>query len=234
MEQVRRPSAALATWQATGAFASLIPALASISREDISVVDCLAQPSTPTRPGRRVARFAGLLASLDGKAAGQVMAALRSSRAEIQGVRLLVEGLHSFAPVAADRLAAGPPSDAEIRRWVARLGRLNVGAIMRLVSARWAADREIGIAAPEAAAVHSLYRRMLRSAFRDPIDLASLAIDGDDVRASGIPAGPTLGKILSALLDRVIENPSHNTRDWLLREAAVLDKRFRLDSDPSS
>jgi tRNA nucleotidyltransferase (CCA-adding enzyme) len=72
---------------------------------------------------------------------------------------------------------------------------------------------------------------MLRSAFRDPIDLASLAIDGDDLRSTGIPPGRVLGKILSSLVERVIEDPSRNTRDWLLREAAVLDKRFRLESE---
>jgi hypothetical protein len=72
---------------------------------------------------------------------------------------------------------------------------------------------------------------MLRSAFRDPLDVGSLAIDGDDLRSAGIPPGPALGKILAALVDRVIEDPSRNTRDWLLREAAVLDSRFRLDSE---
>jgi len=51
------------------------------------------------------------------------------------------------------------------------------------------------------------------------------------LRSAGVQPGPILGKILFALLDRVIEDPSRNTRDWLLREAAVLDKQFRLESD---
>jgi hypothetical protein len=65
----------------------------------------------------------------------------------------------------------------------------------------------------------SLYRRMLRTARTDPIEIADLAIDGDDLRRDGIPAGPVLGKILKALLEAVLEDPSHNTRDWLLQEA---------------
>jgi tRNA nucleotidyltransferase (CCA-adding enzyme) len=231
MEQVRRPSGALAMWQATGAFATLIPALANVSPHDLSMVDYLAQPSTRRRPGRRAARFAGLLSSLDAKAAGQVMTALRASRAEIQTVQTLVDRLHSFAPIAAEQFAVGTPTDAQVRRWVARLGRLEIGAVMRLVSAKWAADRDAGTGAPAAIDVHSLYRRMLRSAFRDPVDLASLAVDGDDLRSSGIPPGPVLGKILSGLVEQVIEDPARNTRDWLLREAAVLDKRFRLESE---
>jgi tRNA nucleotidyltransferase (CCA-adding enzyme) len=102
---------------------------------------------------------------------------------------------------------------------------------MRLIAARWAADRSSGQVAPDPAAVRSLYRRMLRSAFRDPLDVGSLAIDGDDLRAAGVPPGPALGKILTALVDQVIEDPARNTRDWLLREAAVLDSRFRLESE---
>ena len=42
---------------------------------------------------------------------------------------------------------------------------------------------------------------------------------------------PILGRILAGLRDQVIEDPTRNTRDWLLREAAVLDKHFRLESD---
>jgi tRNA nucleotidyltransferase (CCA-adding enzyme) len=159
------------------------------------------------------------------------MTDLRSSRAEIQGVQGLVERLHWLLPIVGERLAAGRPSDAEVRRWVAKLGRLEVGAVMRLASARWSADRAAGLDAPPGDAVRSLYRRMVYSAFHDAIDLGSLAIDGDDLRSTGIRPGPMLGKILFALLDQVIEDPSRNTRDWLLREAAVLDNRFRLESD---
>jgi tRNA nucleotidyltransferase (CCA-adding enzyme) len=63
---------------------------------------------------------------------------------------------------------------------------------------------------------------MLRSAQRDPLAIADLAIDGDDLRVAGIPPGPMLGKILHALLDLVLADPSRNTRDWLLREATKL------------
>jgi tRNA nucleotidyltransferase (CCA-adding enzyme) len=60
---------------------------------------------------------------------------------------------------------------------------------------------------------------MLRSARTDPIEIADLAIDGDDLRQLGIPPGPLLGKILKALLEAVLEDPSRNSRDWLLQEA---------------
>jgi tRNA nucleotidyltransferase (CCA-adding enzyme) len=52
--------------------------------------------------------------------------------------------------------------------------------------------------------------------------LSDLAVDGDDLRRAGIPPGPALGKILQALLDRVIRDPSLNTPGWLLEEARRL------------
>ena len=114
------------------------------------------------------------------------------------------------------------PSDAHIRRWVAAVGRLNVGPFMRLASAIWSARRAVGGNAPTPAAVHATYRRMQRSAFRDAVDLGSLAVDGDDLRRAGIPSGPGLGKILQALLAAVIEDPARNAADWLLQEAKRL------------
>jgi hypothetical protein len=47
-------------------------------------------------------------------------------------------------------------------------------------------------------------------------------VDGDDLRRAGIPPGPQLGKILHALLDRVIRDPSLNTPSWLVEEAKRL------------
>jgi len=39
---------------------------------------------------------------------------------------------------------------------------------------------------------------------------------------AGIPAGPWLGKILHALLEAVLIDPTRNQRDWLLQEARRL------------
>ena len=101
---------------------------------------------------------------------------------------------------------------------------------MRLAAAIWDARRAQNASAPGATAVHSLYRRMLRSAFSEPIDLASLAIDGDDLRRAGIPAGPGLGKILQALLETVIVDPTRNTADELLLEARLQFERLQQES----
>lgn len=101
---------------------------------------------------------------------------------------------------------------------------------MRLASAVWTANRDAGDPGPGAREIRVLYRRMLRAAFHDSLDIGSLVVDGDDLRAAGVAPGPILGKILATLVDAVIDDPSRNARDWLLREASVLDKRFRLES----
>ncbi|MGE5099120.1 MAG: CCA tRNA nucleotidyltransferase [Deltaproteobacteria bacterium] len=223
LEQVRCPSNALKIWQSTGAFATLLPALADASAEALSVADYLAMPGPATRPARRATRFAGVLLGLSAKQAESVLVSLKASRHETQAVAMLIERWHSHGQSVADAFVGDRPiADAEVRRWVANVGRLQIGAFMRLANAVWHAARNTGAAAPAERATRSLYRRMLRVAFRDPIDLASLAIDGDDLRRAGVPAGPGLGKILQALLAAVLEEPDRNTADWLLREAQRL------------
>ena len=113
-------------------------------------------------------------------------------------------------------------SNGTVRQWVAAMGRLHVPACVRLISARWAAERASGARVPDPSAVRATYRRLLRSAFRDAVDVGSLAADGDDLRRIGIPPGPALGKILQSLLAAVIDDPAHNTTDWLLHEAKRL------------
>jgi tRNA nucleotidyltransferase (CCA-adding enzyme) len=242
MEQVACPSGALTMWQSSGAFRTLIPTLADASPLVLRVPDHLARPGVARRPLRRTLRFAGMLSDLSARDAAKVMTALRSSKVEIQTVELLVDRWHRFGGRLARALesrtagdsAAAAMTDADVRRLVAGVGRLHVGAFMRLASARWAAARDAGRAAPaapaalvapavpEPAVICRLYRRMLRSAFQDALDAGSLAIDGDDLRRAGIPPGPGLGKILQALVEAVIDDPARNRADWLLQEGKRL------------
>lgn len=233
MEQVALPSSALRIWRSSGAFSTLVPELANATDEALAVPDFLAVPGSPVRPARRALRFAALLAEMSAKEAVGVMSRLRASKVEIQLVEALVDRWHRLgAEIARSLDTMMPPDESQVRRWVASIGRLHVGNFMRLASGIWAARASFGDAAPTPASVRSLYRRMLRSAFRDPIDLGGLAIDGDDLRAAGIPPGKSLGRILGSLLESVIDDPARNTRDWLLREAEELDKRFRLETGP--
>jgi len=78
--------------------------------------------------------------------------------------------------------------------------------------------------APSDAAVRSLHRRMRRSLYRDPLEVADLQVGGDDLRRAGIRAGPIYAKILHALLDLVLADPARNTPEALLAEVPALVK----------
>jgi len=219
MEQVELPSVAFEVWHASGAFASLLPALATLDPAALRAADCLAVPGPESRPARRSLRFAALLSSLSTKDAAKVMASLKGSRAEAQLVENMVDKWRRYGGDLRRSLAEGDPTDEQIRRWVAGIGRLDLGSFMRLAGGLWAAARRDGRDAPTAAEIRRLYRRMRLSAARDPIDIGALAVDGDDLRRAGIPAGRSLGMILRALLDIVIADPTKNSADFLLNEA---------------
>ena len=222
-DQVRRPSDALKIWQSSGAFASLIPVLAGVSSPALSVPDFAAQPGSARRPARRVVRYAGMLVSLGAAGAESVLLGLRASKHEIRDVVSLVERWEATGgEIRASLTGGGPVAEPSVRRWVASITRLGVGPFMRLARAIWCAERAAGADAPDERSIRRLHRSMLTVALRDPIDLGSLAIDGDDLRRAGIPAGPSLGKILQSLLAAVIDEPARNTPEWLLREAARL------------
>lgn len=251
MEQVERPSRALRLWRESGALATLIPALAGVSDTTLAAIDEIARPSAAPagagtgRPDRRMNRFIALFSELEPDVANGTVRALRFSNADtawITGilarwraiasdVRTKLLDIDEAAPpaTAATRSAhatgenrcATPPA-ATVRRWVASMGRMRTRSVLRLAAARFAAERSEGAAAPSAAAMRALYRESLRVAFREPVEISDLAVDGDDLRTAGIPPGPVLGRILARLLEDVLEEPAHNSREWLIPRAREL------------
>ncbi|MEX2151888.1 MAG: CCA tRNA nucleotidyltransferase [Gemmatimonadaceae bacterium] len=226
MDQVASPSRAMRLWRESGSIRVLVPELASVSEEALRALDCASQPSAglPRRPGRRLTRLAVLFSDIP---AGEALAAatrLRFSKHEAQWIAMMVERWHALGPAMAEALSRGGPDATSVRRWIAAIGRPQLSAFFRVAGARWEAKRamESGDSAPAARAVHSLYRRSLRAALSEPVDLRDLAIDGDDLRQAGIAPGPELGRILSSLLELVLEDPRTNSRDRLLDEARRL------------
>ena len=225
MDQVRLPGVAFAMWKSTGAFGKLIPALAAASDEALSVANYLASPGPATRPQRRLIRLAGLFASLDPADVTRTLTDLRFSKQDTQWISTVVGGWRDVGPVIEVALGKREaPSDAAVRGWVARVGRLHIGPVMRLGVAVWSARVAAGGRAPDLQMARRLYRRMSKIAFRDPIDLRDLAVDGDDLKRAGVSGGPRLGQILRALLEQVLEDPSLNRTDWLLQQAIRLHR----------
>ena len=228
MEQVAQPALALRRWRDSGALATLVPPLAGMTDVQLAALDCLPAPVLRTRPQRRLNRIALLFIAIGGRDAEHATRALRFSNADIRWIGALAERWALLgAPMRAALLTA-PASDATLRRWAATAGRTRIAPLLRLASALWAAERGAGTDAPSAERLRSTYRRAVRIAYRDAIEIGDLAVDGDDLQRAGVRAGPTLGKILHALVQRVLDDPSLNTRDRLV--ALALELQRTLDA----
>ncbi len=217
MEQVRRPSEALARWQSSGAFATLVPSLAELPERYRLACDALALPGPASRPLRRTLRFSALFAGLNAHALQQTLKALKFSNLEIASIKALTGSWNAVGELIGLRLRDEGPHmvDYELRKWVASIGRTRVAAFGRLAAAIWWADRSLGQPAPSAAQARQLHRRLLTIAFRDPIEIGDLALDGDDLRRLGVPPGPMLGQLLQQLMEFVLDDPARNAVDTL-------------------
>jgi tRNA nucleotidyltransferase/poly(A) polymerase len=226
VEQVRAPSNAFSLWRASGALASLVPPLERQDDIAFASADHVAMPESSREEksaSRRMHRVLSLFLGLPSEDVRRALHDLRFSNADIRTMARLAElWTRLFEPMTAALVQPESPSDATIRRWAATTGRTQLASFIRVAGARWCAVRQTGGLAPSAERVASLYRRALRIAYRDPIEQADLAVDGEDLQSAGIARGPTLGKILRALVDWVVEEPRRNTRDQLLQQAARL------------
>lgn len=230
----RAASAALSLYAASGALAVLYPELARLvgfesepgSRRDAWSASLLAVDAVP--PSRPLLRVACLLHAVgmpaarsaapgggwrhDGheehgaRIAEEIMRRLKASNADTERVvRLVRHQSDLFAPDAGDEA---------VRRWIHRVGDDIALDLLRLRIALWCA----GCAGPGARPddllrCASMARRVLRS--RPPLRITDLAIGGHELRALGLPPGPRYGEILRDLLDRVLADPTLNTREAL-------------------
>lgn len=219
MDQTDAPSAAFTLWRDLGAFAALIPALADVSDETLATIDCLARPGLRGRPQRRVLRIAALFAGTSQGQASGALKALRFSNLEVAWISALVGRLHDAGPALRRLVTESADSRSrvagatELRRIAANVGRTRAASVVRLAAAGWSGEHG---EKPSPREVRHLHRQLLHVAYHDAIELADLAIDGDDLRSAGIPPGPRMGEILAKLLQLVIADPSLNTRTALL------------------
>jgi hypothetical protein len=127
-----------------------------------------------------------------------VLRRLKASNAEIARAAAMLKGPEE--PAALD--------ERSVRRWLAEVG----GAaddLAHLWRLRHGGDP------PWTALAVGIRER------GDPLTRGDLAISGADLQALGI-TGPRLGETLAALLDRVLDDPSVNTRESLLTVARGL------------
>jgi tRNA nucleotidyltransferase (CCA-adding enzyme) len=222
MEQVACPSRAFGLWKRSGAFESVVPALAGITDAELLALDRLPRPGLPRRPQRKIARLTALFSAAPPGTVLPAVKALRFSNADSAWIAAIADRWHAMGREMKETLMAPePPADAVLRRWAGQAGRVRLAPVLRLADARWWAERELGKPAPSARRMASVYRRAVRIAYRDPIEVSDLAVNGDDLSDVGIQ-GKRLGEMLRALLAWVVDDPSRNTRDVLLRRAEEL------------
>jgi hypothetical protein len=158
---------------------------------------------------------AACAASGQSERVAQVSAALAAQRLEALkmttiGVRLeVVKGLISASATPGTRLRTAPA----LRHFVHRYGTETTFLLLDL----WLADR-IATLPPQATDDLLLLRQRLQEelARHIPLSLKDLAVNGHDLQHLGIPPGPQMGRILQALLQRVLDEPACNTRAYLL------------------
>ena len=221
-EQARHAGSALRRWRESGALRTLLPALDGVSDETWDALDCLPRAVGRRAHERRLVRHAALLAELPGPARRAALKGLRFSNADTRTVLHLTDRWQELGGDLSAVLEGGEPTPAQVRRWVARVGRPETAAFVRLAAARWAARRGSGAPAPAAPVVRRLHRGAVRSAYRDPVAVGDLAIGGDELRQAGVRPGPDMARILHALLDWVLEDPRRNTVAALLPRAREL------------
>ncbi len=105
-------------------------------------------------------------------------------------------------------------SDTAVRRFISKIGRPALDELFELR----AADN-VGSGVPsDAAGLVDLRRRVAEQLAADvALDRAGLVVDGDDLIAElGLRPGPTIGRVLDELVERVIADPALNDRPTLL------------------
>lgn len=120
-------------------------------------------------------------------------------------------------------------SDAAVRRFIKRVGAERVEPLLRLGEAdALGKGRNVD---EELAALRELRRRVDKTIEEgNALTTRDLAVDGKDVLEHVESPGPIVGEILRTLLDRVLEDPSLNTRDKLL---PLVEELANRDTDPT-
>ena len=223
------PSIGLRLAEETGLLAVLSPDLAAqrgipqnkVDGEDLWDHTLRSVDAAP--PERPVVRLAALLHDIGKPAtladghfhhhdvvgaalARELLRRLREPRATAEQVEQLIR--HHMFTVAPDA------SDAAIRRFILRIGVANIDALFDL---RRADDIGSGRAPDDPALVTFRGRLDAELAAEAALDRYALKIDGNDlIRELGLAPGPRLGRIIDALVERVITDPALNEPPTLL------------------
>ena len=234
-----RPSAGLRLLRSTGLLDVVLPELAlqvGISQNKVPGEDLwdhtVATVDATTR--NPIVRLAALLHDIgkpstqaDGHFYGHETAGAEQARALLERLhepRVVTERVTHLVRHHMFRYEPGW-SDAAVRRFIGKVGRESIDELFAL---READNAGSGVDR-EADGLGELRDRVRAELETGPaLDRSALAIDGDDLIAElGLRPGPGLGRVLDALVERVIEEPGLNDAPTLLllaRDLAAADE----------
>ena len=155
-------------------------------------------------------RWAALLMSLGEDGTRKALKRLRCSNTCIEQTAVLVRE----ASAAPGQAPAAPDTAIRIRKL---LGRYDLHTVQRLAALGAAME-------PERAADFAAQAELAAQLDADGVccRVSQLAVNGRDLMAAGIPAGPGLRRTLEALLDAVIRGQLSNERQCLLDAAGQI------------
>lgn len=111
-------------------------------------------------------------------------------------------------------------TDSAVRRFARTVGLENIPDLIALRIADMQSNRR---KSSNTAPLEALLRRVDEVIAKDTaLSVKDLAIGGHELIALGVPAGPGIGRILRALLERVLDDPDGNTPERLTAEAKAL------------
>ena len=158
-------------------------------------------------------RWAALLGALGEADTRRVLKRLRCSNACIEETAVLVREVagHGVCRSFSEEKASAHPGDIPLRQLLGRYGLCTVERLCAL----WAALH------PQAAPACALAAQRARQLEADGVccRVSQLAVNGRDLMAAGIPAGPALRRVLETLLDGVIRAEYPNEKPALLAAA---------------
>ena len=154
-------------------------------------------------------RWAALLGALGEADTRRVLKRLRCSNACIEETAILVR--ETAGQGVSEEKASAHPGDIHIRQLLGRYGLRTVERLCALCAALH----------PQAAPDCVLAAQRARQLEADGVccRVSQLAVNGRDLMAAGIPAGPALRRVLEALLDGVIRAEYPNEKSALLAAA---------------
>lgn len=117
------------------------------------------------------------------------------------------------------------PNDRAVRRAVSKIGEEYFSEVLEIKRADCLAQsmymRKDKL--DKLDKIGALYKKIVEK--RQCVSLKNLEISGNDLIMAGVPQGRKIGEILAKLLEDVLEEPTHNTREYLLEKAKVLSNR---------